>query len=190
MDPERPGRVREESFADGVGHWFTCRGDLMAALKCLEPHAANPMPMRGVRIRYALLEVYRRLGRVEDARAMVEALRGSEQMAFPGYRGEYLLPAEAKLSSDPVRRQQLLRLALKLQTRAGARLGLVRVALLRVRDSRDSPRSRYDRQHITALAEGVSSLTRCQRFGHVMTNWDAWTMDPAPDETGDYWWGV
>ena len=136
------------------------------------------------RARCHLAELYRRLGRPQEAARLVQTadltLR-AENLA--GDMATHSLPMQAKLAADTDTAHHFLETALSFHTMQRNNLGLAHILSLRARQLRDS----RDREQIELLQRTVPVLTTCPVARRIVRAWDAWIAPEVADEPMDYW---
>ena len=140
-----------------------------------------------------LANAKRRLGKCDEARALLEKARQDQQRTCcHGDLADFTLPNLAKVlcEADPAAARNLLAEAKAMQSRARNRLGLVRTLLLEARLAARGDVPPHTNEAVLALSAEVPSLATCALFQKIMALWVTWTHDFRAVENGDVFWGL
>lgn len=166
-----------------------------AAALLHEAYNQEILGLNDQRIRARILcdwaEVNRRLGNVDRAREQLgEAQDAQVAGGYEGDLANFNIPCRAKLERPLMDTTHGLRRANSMLRRLGDRLGRVRVLLLLARLSENRLSAARCRISVIRLKSRLPSLDHCPLFLKIMERWPAWAGDPAPDESGDAFWGL
>lgn len=176
-------------LAEAIGYWHLQRGAYDSARAVLEPIAKISEQLRGTRARDNLFNLYLRTGDLRRARTMLYSLKHHARN-IPALLADHVLPAEAKFIGPGPTRDQLLHKALSIHRKNKHRLGMARVLLMQARCCGDGPLAAKLRASAERQQRNVPSLERCPLFRRIQQDWERWSTDTAPDEHGDFWWGL
>lgn len=136
------------------------------------------------RNRCYLAELYRRLGRVEEATELAKtAERTYRSEHLPGDMAEHSVPMQAKLTRDAEEARLLLDYAESTHRSYRNNLSLAHTLCLRARRLQDA----RDREQIAALHQLVPVLRNCEIARRIVREFDAWIAPEPGDGPVDYW---
>jgi len=178
-------------LAEPVGYYYLRRGQLLRARVLLEDLDGRGTPLRELRTRLALVDVFRLMNMQATARGVLGQMKASAYSNRMGLYAEYVLIAEAKLADRRRDRQQAFRQAQRINQRTRNRRAALYTLLLQARGCRDRQAAARFREQIENVCLRVRSMRDCPRRQQITgAGWEDWTMSNAPDESGDYWWGI
>jgi tetratricopeptide (TPR) repeat protein len=136
------------------------------------------------RTRCYLAELYRRLGRRDDALQWVNAAAATHRAEhLHGDSAIHSLPLLAKLTPDADETARLLGEAEAILRVQRNDLGLAYILCLRARRLRDASH----RQEIERLLRTIPALTNCSVARRIVSEWDSWIGADLGIEPVDYW---
>lgn len=136
------------------------------------------------RARCHLAELYRRLGRPQEAADLVHTAEINQRREhLSGDMATHSLPMQAKLTADTDTADLFLEAARTLHMAHRNNLGLAHVLSLRARRLRDS----RDCDLIATLQRSVPVLVQCPVAQRIVNEWEAWLAPDASDAPMDYW---
>ena len=147
--------------------------------------ATNAMRVRLCsRNRCYLAELYRRLGRSEEATDLAKtAERTYRTERLPGDMATHWVPMQAKLTLNAEEARMLLDYAVTTHTAHRNSLGLAYTLCLRARRLQDAS----GRQEIAALQQTVPVLRTCEVARRIVREFEAWIAPEPGDNPVDYW---
>ena len=147
--------------------------------------ASNAMRSRMCsRNRCYLAELYRRMDRPDEAKALVRtAERAHRAENLEGDLAMHTLPMLAKLTSDDEEARLLLEYAEGIHTMLRNDLGLAHILCIRARRFRQP----QHRERIAALRRTVPVLAKCETARRITQEFDSWIAPEPGDSPMDYW---
>ncbi len=183
------------SFREHWGAYLVWCGKTAEAETILEGALRSTPPgiHQSHRRRALLGNVKRLLGKVEEARLLLdEARRQQQEMRLLGDLADFTLPGLAKLicRADEQSARAVLAEAKGLQSRNRNRLGHLRTLLLEARLGPAADSAPHLKDAMLTLASQVPSLATCTLFQQIMERWEVWTHDLCSTGDADPFWGL
>ncbi|MSU61527.1 MAG: hypothetical protein EXS31_03880 [Pedosphaera sp.] len=184
------------AFLDHCGLFLLRNGhpsEAMAALEdaCRPERRLQANPGVIARALADLGDVYRAVGRAEDAHRTLEAAERLQlAQNFEGDLADLTLTYRAKLDSDRAVALQLLDQVRAIQIRLHNRMGEARTLVLQARLLRDLSATAPIKSRLHELRGLRPALSQCPALAKVLDHWDDWvTAAVDPDGGTDfYWW--
>lgn len=177
-------------IAEPLGSYYLARGDLERARYYLAPLISLSEPLRGTRARAALADVYRRSGDPGAARGVLRQMKLHRAAQVVGIVAHDVLPADAKLETSSEQRRNLLQLAYSLHERMNCLSGMIRVSVLKARCCGSHNEAQSLKDLIVRQSSALPMIERCPKYQSILSQWDKWTLDDSPNESGDFWWSM